>query len=115
MPKHINRAIVAIITVASLALSAFAQVLPSPTYTQPARQDSVMVVPDRLDPHVRENDAGRFGLIHSEVMQRLYDVSGQKSEWTLGTSILGNPELEPSAMGMASIIRDAIMIDFFIE
>ena len=105
MLKNINRAIIAIVTAAGLAATAFAQVLPVQQYTQPAKQDSVMVVPDRLDPQVRENDAGRFGLVHSEVMQRLYDVSGQKSEWTLGTSILGNPELEPAAMGMASVSR----------
>ena len=105
MLKNINRAIIAIVTAAGLATTAFAQVLPVQQYTQPAKQDSVMVVPDRLDPQVRENDAGRFGLVHSEVMQRLYDVSGQKSEWTLGTSILGNPELEPAAMGMASVSR----------
>ena len=105
MVPSINRAIFAIVTAVSLAATALAQVMPAQQYTQPAKQDSIMIAPDRLDPQVRENDAGRFGLVHSEVMQRLYDVSGQKSEWTLGTSILGNPELTPSTMGLASASR----------
>jgi len=95
----------AFIAVLALLALAHAQVTPPAPYSVPAPQDSVHMAPDRIDPMVRENDAGRFGLVHSEVMQRLYDVSGQKSEWFLGTSILGNPELEPSAMGMASVSR----------
>ena len=88
----------------TLSLS-HAQVMPAAPYAIPAPQDSIYMAPDRIDPMVRENDAGRFGLVHSEVMQRLYDVSGQKSEWLLGTSILGNPELDPFSMGMASVSR----------
>lgn len=89
-------------TLALLATAVSAQILQPTQYALPARQDSVNIVPDRIDAQVRENDAGRFGTVHSEVMERLYDVSGQKAEWTLGTSILGSPELDPATMGMAS-------------
>lgn len=91
-----------IFTVLAFALAVFAQVINAPKYTLPARQDSVWLSPDRPDASVRENDAGRFAFPHGEVLHRLYDISGQKSEWLLGTSILGNPELEASAMGIAS-------------
>ena len=63
-----------------------------PQYTVPKAQDSVNYVPTGIDPAVRETDAGRWVLPHRELMQRTYDVSGQKSEWVLGTSILGAPE-----------------------
>ena len=95
----------ALATVTLFAATAGAQVLQPTPYTLPARQDSANLVPDRIDAQVRENDAGRFGIVHSEVMHRLYDVSGQKSEWVLGTSILGNPELAPEAVGLASASR----------
>jgi hypothetical protein len=36
-------------------------------------------------------------------MQRTYDISGQKSEWLLGTSILGAPELDADFLGIGSI------------
>ena len=96
---------ITLFAIASLPALISAQVMPAAPYSVPAPQDSVQMTPDRIDPMVRENDAGRFGLVHSEVMHRLYDVSGQKSEWTLGTSILGNPELDPFSMGMASASR----------
>ena len=63
-------------TLALLAASAAAQVLQPTQYSLPTRQDSANTVPDRIDAQVRENDAGRFGIVHSEVMERLYDVSG---------------------------------------
>lgn len=72
-------------------------------YTIPASQDSVWEAPSAIDPAVRETDPGRFALPHRELMQRTYDVSGQKSEWILGTSILGNPDLDPYALGIVGI------------
>lgn len=68
-------------------------------------QDSVKTSPGSIDPAPRETDAGRWSLPLQEVLQRTYDISGQKSEWILGTSLLGNPELEASAMGIGSISR----------
>lgn len=86
-----------------LAAIAMAQPTPPPQYTIPRAQDSVNYAPAGIDPAVRENDAGRLALPHRELMQRTYDVSGQKSEWVLGTSILGNPDLDPSVMGISGV------------
>ena len=90
-------------TLTLLATAAGAQVMNPTPYEKPKKQDSVWYAPDRPSPSVRENDAGRWGLAHTEVMERLYDVSGQKSEWLLGTSILGNPELDPFSMGLSNV------------
>jgi len=38
-------------------------------------------------------------------MQRTYDVSGQKSEWVLGTSILGSPELHMRSLGIGTLSK----------
>ncbi len=81
----------------------FAEPLKPDPYKQPAAQDSVYKTPWGIDPAARETDAGRWVLPHRELMQRTYDISGQKSEWVLGTSILGAPELDPDHMGMGSI------------
>ena len=78
--------------------------IPQP-YKIPSAQDSAWDAPSGIDPAVRENDAGRWVLPHRELMQRTYDVSGQKSEWVLGTSILGNPDLDPFSMGIGSVTR----------
>ena len=86
-----------------LATAAGAQVMNPTPYEKPKMQDSVWYAPDRPSPSVRENDAGRWGLAHTEVMERLYDISGQKSEWLLGTSILGKPELDPFSMGLSNV------------
>ncbi len=83
--------------------AAFAEPLKPDPYKQPAAQDSVYKTPWGIDPAARETDAGRWVLPHRELMQRTYDISGQKSEWVLGTSILGAPELDPDHMGMGSI------------
>lgn len=72
---------------------------------RPQAQDSVWESPNGIDPSPRETDEGRLALPLREIMQRTYDVSGQKSEWILGTSLLGNPELAPEALGMASVSR----------
>lgn len=72
---------------------------------RPQAQDSVWESPNGIDPMPRETDEGRWVLPLREIMQRTYDVSGQKSEWILGTSLLGNPELAPEALGMASVSR----------
>lgn len=72
-------------------------------YQQPAPQDSVYKTPWGIDPAPRETDAGRWVLPLRELMQRTYDISGQKSYWVLGTSILGTPELDAFHMGMGSI------------
>ena len=74
-------------------------------YQVPAAQDSSMRTPDRIDPFARETDIGRWSLPLAELLNRTYDVSGQKSEWILGTSILGNPDLDPFAMGLAQVSR----------
>ena len=85
------------------AISLFAEPLKPDQYTKPSAQDSVYKTPWGIDPAARETDAGRWVLPHRELMQRTYDISGQKSEWVLGTSILGAPELDPDHMGMGSI------------
>lgn len=84
---------------------AFADIISAKPYSIPIAQDSSWDSPDRPDPAVRETDAGRWVIPITEVMQRTYDLSGQKSEWVLGTSILGNPELDPTAMGISSLSR----------
>ena len=88
-----------------MVAAAWADILYSTQYTQPREQDSVYQSPNAIDPAPRETDAARYGIALTEIMQRTYDVSGQKSEWILGTSILGNPELDAMAMGMSSISR----------
>ena len=89
----------------ALAVCALADIIPAKSYTIPSPQDSSWDSPDRPDPAVRETDAGRWVIPLREVMQRTYDVSGQKSEWVLGTSILGHPELDPMALGISSLSR----------
>ena len=84
-------------------ISLFAEPLKPDQYVKPAAQDSVYKTPWGIDPAARETDAGRWVLPHREVMQRTYDIAGQKSEWILGTTILGAPELDPDHMGMGSI------------
>ena len=88
---------------AFFAASLFAEPLKPDPYTKPSAQDSVYKTPWGIDPAPRETDAGRWGLPLRGVMQRTYDISGQKSEWLLGTSILGTPELDADHMGMGSI------------
>lgn len=89
----------------SLATGAFADIIKPHKSKLPANQDSVYLSPLAIDPAPRETDAGRWVLPLREIMQRTYDLSGQKSEWVLGTSILGNPELSPYAMGISSVSR----------
>ena len=86
-----------------LTTSLFAEPLKPEQYAKPEAQDSVYKTPWGIDPAARETDAGRWVLPHREVMHRTYDIAGQKSEWVLGTSILGAPELDPDHMGMGSI------------
>lgn len=86
-----------------LVAALFAEPLKPDPYKLPVAQDSVYKTPWGIDPAARETDAGRWVLPHRELMQRTYDISGQKSEWVLGTSILGAPELDPDHMGMGSI------------
>ena len=83
----------------------FAEHLAPDQYNKPAAQDSVYKTPWGIDPAARETDMGRWVLPLRGLMQRTYDISGQKSEWVLGTSILGNPELDPDHMGMGSVSR----------
>lgn len=89
--------------VLSLAEGAFADIVKSDKHALPTPQDSVYQTPWAIDPAPRETDAGRWVLPLREVMQRTYDIAGQKSEWLLGTSILGNPELSPFALGIGSL------------
>ncbi len=91
------------IVILLLVAALFAEPLKPDQYTKPSAQDSVYKTPWGIDPAARETDAGRWVLPHRELMQRTYDISGQKSEWVLGTSILGAPELDPDHMGMGSI------------
>lgn len=94
-----------ILIAVALAASAVADITSPKAYTLPSPQDSLWDSPSSPDPAVRETDAGRWVIPLPEVMQRTYDVSGQKSEWILGTSILGNPELDPMAMGISALSR----------
>lgn len=91
--------------VISLAGFAMAQPIQPEKYEIPNAQDSIWDAPSGIDPAVRENDAGRWVLPLREMMQRTYDVSGQKSEWVLGTSILGNPDLDPFSMGISNVTK----------
>lgn len=50
----------------------------------------------------RETDAARYAFFIPGLMQRTYDVSGQKSEWLLGTSMLGEPALDRISVGISS-------------
>lgn len=93
----------AVLCLLLLVMTAFADPVRSRSYTIPSPQDTVYLSPNGIDPAPRETDAGRWGLPLTEVMQRTYDISGQKSHWVLGTSILGRPELDADAMGMGSI------------
>ena len=85
------------------SINAFAEPLFPDRYTTPSAQDSIYKTPWGIDPAPRETDAGRWVLPLRGLMQRTYDISGQKSEWVLGTSILGAPELEADFLGMGSI------------
>lgn len=86
-----------------LATSLFAEPIKPDPYNLPKVQDSVYKTPWGIDPAPRETDAGRWVLPLRGLMQRTYDISGQKSEWVLGTSILGAPELDADFLGMGSI------------
>lgn len=86
-----------------LATSLFAEPIKPDPYNLPKAQDSVYKTPWGIDPAPRETDAGRWVLPLRGLMQRTYDISGQKSEWVLGTSILGAPELDADFLGMGSI------------
>ncbi len=94
-----------LLAVVALPLVLLAQPMEPKVYTQPSPQDTMWDAPDSPDPAIRENDAGRWVMELRELMERTYDVSGQKAEWVLGTSILGNPELNPTAFGMGSVSR----------
>lgn len=54
---------------------------------------------------VNELSTARKGADANEIAERTYDLEGQKAEWILGTSILGNPDLRFSSAGMASPTR----------
>ena len=86
-----------------LATFLFAEPIKPDPYNLPKAQDSVYKTPWGIDPAPRETDAGRWVLPLRGLLQRTYDISGQKSEWLLGTSILGAPELEADFLGMGSI------------
>lgn len=88
-----------------LVSSVFADVIHAKRYTLPTPQDSIFETVNGPDPAPRETDAGRWVIPLREVMQRTYDVSGQKSEWVLGTSILGSPELHMRSLGIGSLSK----------
>ncbi|WP_254917318.1 hypothetical protein [Fibrobacter sp. UWB4] len=100
-----NRGILLIAVLSTLVSSVFADVIHAKQSKLPAPQDSVFETPNSPDPAPRETDAGRWVIPLREVMQRTYDVSGQKSEWVLGTSILGSPELPAKALGIGSLSK----------
>lgn len=100
-----NRGILLIAVLSTLVSSAFADVIHAKQSKRPAPQDSVFETPNSPDPAPRETDAGRWVIPLREVMQRTYDLSGQKSEWVLGTSILGSPELPAKALGIGSLSK----------
>ncbi|MCF0224060.1 MAG: hypothetical protein HUK20_07310 [Fibrobacter sp.] len=94
-----------LLTVLLFASIAKAEILHPAKAGKPTSQDSIFQTPWGPDAASRETDAGRWVMPLRELMQRTYDMSGQKSEWVLGTSILGNPELEASALGISSLSR----------
>lgn len=100
-----NRGILLIAVFGMLVSSVFADVLHAKRYTLPTPQDSIFETVNGPDPAPRETDAGRWVIPLREVMQRTYDVSGQKSEWVLGTSILGSPELHMRSLGIGSLSK----------
>ena len=100
-----NRGILLIAVLSTLVSSVFADVIHAKQSKRPAPQDSVFETPNSPDPAPRETDAGRWVIPLREVMQRTYDLSGQKSEWVLGTSILGSPELPAKALGIGSLSK----------
>jgi len=100
-----NRGILLLVVLLSLTSSVFADVIHAKQSKNPAPQDSVFETPNAPDPAPRETDAGRWVIPLREVMQRTYDVSGQKSEWVLGTSILGSPELPATSLGIGSLSK----------
>ena len=100
-----NRGYLLIVLVWMLASSVFGDVLHAKRYTLPTPQDSIFETVNGPDPAPRETDAGRWVIPLREVMQRTYDVSGQKSEWVLGTSILGSPELHMRSPGIGSLSK----------
>lgn len=100
-----NRGILFLVVIWTLTTSVFADVIYAKQSKLPAPQDSVFETVNGPDPAPRETDAGRWVIPLREVMQRTYDVSGQKSEWVLGTSILGSPELPAKALGIGSLSK----------
>lgn len=52
-----------------------------------------------------ETDAARYAFYIPGLLQRTYDVSGQKSEILLGTSILGSPSFDRSTAGISTVER----------
>lgn len=60
---------------------------------------------DSPQPTSREVDGSRLVSSIPEVLQRTYDLQGQKAEWVLGTSILGSPEMASQNMLLGSISR----------
>ncbi|WP_290762346.1 hypothetical protein [Fibrobacter sp. UBA4297] len=100
-----NRGILLLAFLSTLVSSVYADIIHAKPSKRPAPQDSVFETPNSPDPAPRETDAGRWVIPLREVMQRTYDVSGQKSEWVLGTSILGNPELPARSLGIGSLSK----------
>ena len=100
-----NRGILLIAVFGMLVSSVFADVIHAKRYTLPTPQDSIFETVNGPDPAPRETDAGRWVIPLREVMQRTYDVSGQKSEWVLGTSILGSPELHMRSLGIGTLSK----------
>ena len=100
-----NRGILLIAVIGMLVSSVFADVIHAKRYKLPTPQDTIFETVNGPDPAPRETDAGRWVIPLREVMQRTYDVSGQKSEWVLGTSILGSPELQARSLGIGSLSK----------
>ena len=100
-----NRVFLFLAVLLSLISSVFADVIHAKKSMSPSPQDSVFETPSAPDPAPRETDAGRWVIPLREVMQRTYDVSGQKSEWVLGTSILGSPELPATSLGIGTLSK----------
>ena len=100
-----NRVVLLITVLLSLVSSVFADVIHAKPSKLPTSQDSIFETVNAPDPAPRETDAGRWVIPLREIMQRTYDVSGQKSEWVLGTSILGSPELPAKALGIGTLSK----------
>lgn len=54
---------------------------------------------------IEELSTARKGAAVREILERTYDLEGQKAEWVLGTSLLGSPDLGFASTGISNPSR----------